>query len=97
MRSNCSESLRFRSERLFWSARSPEICCVVYHEYATTAASVTTSPKKRPALGDRSGELCTPRAYNAHAGRSNCGQTSGPRRRELERRELRGEFEGHQP
>src|ERR1700751_5404530 len=64
MRSNWRESRRLRSRRLFCNARKPEICWVVYQEYATTAASVTISPRKSPAVGDRTVERCTPPDYN---------------------------------
>src|ERR1700731_2823508 len=64
MRSNWRESRRLRSRRLFCNARKPEICWVVYQEYATTAARVTISPRKSPAVGDRTVERCTPRDYN---------------------------------
>src|SRR5215831_14998536 len=75
MRRSWRESLRLRSARLFCKTRSPEICWVVYQEYATTAARVMTSPRNRPALGDRSQELCTPRAYTAGSDRSKRCQT----------------------
>src|SRR6266404_7325745 len=77
MRSNCNESFRLRSTRLFCSSRKPEICRVMYAEYATTAARVITSPKNNPAVGVRwgagepkagkrgAGERGTPREYNA--------------------------------
>src|SRR2546423_1341502 len=45
-RSNCSESLRFRSTRSLCSLRKPESCTVVYAEYATIAASVMISPSR---------------------------------------------------
>src|ERR1019366_5658719 len=67
MRSNCSESFRLRSTRLFCSSRKPESCRVMYPEYATTAARVMINPKNNPGVGDRwgAGEFSTPREYNA--------------------------------
>src|SRR5450755_3281687 len=66
MRSNCSESFRLRSTRLFCSSRRPEIWRVMYPEYATTAANVMISPKNNFGAGDRwgAGKRCTPREYN---------------------------------
>src|ERR1700722_8006639 len=51
-RSNCSESRRFRSTISPCNLRSPEICTVMYAEYATTAASVMISPNKSARVGD---------------------------------------------
>src|SRR5450631_113451 len=72
MRSNCRESFRLRSTRLFCSSRKPEICRVMYPEYTNTAARVMISPKNNPGVGDRWGasepsadERGTPREYNA--------------------------------
>src|ERR1700751_2029847 len=67
MRRSWRESRRLRSRRLFCTARKPEICWVVYHEYATTAARGTINPRKSPAVGDRTVERCTPRDYNGAA------------------------------
>src|SRR5664279_243273 len=67
IRSNCRESFRLRSTRLFCSSRRPEIWRVMYPEYATTAANVMISPKNNFGAGDRWGadKRCTPREYNA--------------------------------
>src|ERR1700687_190790 len=77
MRSNCRESFRLRSTRLFCSSRKPEICRVIYPEYANTAATCMTSPKNNPGVGERwgagerktakrgAGKRGTPREYNA--------------------------------
>jgi hypothetical protein len=52
MRSSCKESLRLRATRLFCISRKPEICRVMYQEYATTAAKVMTRPRNSPSVGE---------------------------------------------
>src|ERR1700704_2335368 len=52
-RSSWSEFLRLRSARSVCSTRRLEICRLMYHESATTAASVTINPSSRPVVGDR--------------------------------------------
>ena len=47
MRSSCSESLRFRSARSVCSARSPEICRVMYHESADDGGQRDDQPEQQ--------------------------------------------------
>src|SRR6188472_437857 len=55
MRSNCSESRRLRSVNSVCRRRRPEICPEMYHEYATTVASVMIRPSSSAVVGDRPG------------------------------------------
>src|ERR1700733_8967040 len=64
-RKSCSESLRLRSTMSLCSFRKPEICNVMYAEYATIAASVMINPSSSAFVGDRCQEevLCTRKEY----------------------------------
>src|SRR5262245_54035103 len=55
MRSSWSESRRLRSVSSVCSRLRPEICHEMYHEYATTVASVMIKPSNRAVVGERPG------------------------------------------
>jgi len=58
MRSSSSESRRLRSVRSVCNCRSPVIWREMYHEYASTVASVTMRPRSSVAVGVRRKRKC---------------------------------------